>query len=110
MLSVVRNMGKVFDVVKDRSGDISLDIHEYLVRHPASTFFMKMEGQGPDGSGIEDQDVIVIDKAVSPRKGDVVVVVEDGDFKVDFLRDTKQVNSGELTVWGTVVGLVRKFR
>lgn len=102
-------MGKVFDVVKDRPSEASLDIQDYMVRHPASTFFMKVETHGPSDSGIEDGDVIVIDKAVTPKKGDLVVLVEDGDFKIDFFTKTKAPTTAELLVWGTVIGLLRRF-
>lgn len=101
-------MGKVFDVMKERSEDRPLDIHDYLVKHPASTFFMTMEGSGPEGSGIEEGDVLVVDKAVNAKGGDVVVLIEDGQMKVENF-STKNTSSEEVSLWGVVVGLLRRF-
>lgn len=100
-------MGKVFDVIKDRDKDTPLDIHDYMVTHPASTFFMKMEGDGPKYSGIEDGDVLVIDRAVTAKEGNLAVLIEDGILKVEKLSKNNQAE--ELVLWGTVVGLLRKF-
>ncbi len=101
-------MGKVFDVVKDRSTDAPLDIQEYIVRHPASTFFMVMEGDGPEGSDIKRGDVLVIDRSVSPKNGDIAVVTEDGVLNVVcFSKNTTA--SDAVVLWGLVTGIVRRF-
>ena len=100
-------MGKVFDVLKDKPNDRPLDIHDYLVKHPASTFFMKMEGEGPEGSGIYAGDMLVIDRAITAKKGNLAVVIVDGELKVE--KFSSEVKSEELSVWGVVVGLLRKF-
>lgn len=101
-------MGKVFDVVKDRSTDVPLDIQEYMVRHPASTFFMVMEGDGPEGSDIKSGDVVIIDRSVSPKKNDIAVVTEDGQLRVMFF-SKNDASSGEVSLWGVVTGILRRF-
>ncbi|OGG41799.1 hypothetical protein A2837_01125 [Candidatus Kaiserbacteria bacterium RIFCSPHIGHO2_01_FULL_46_22] len=100
-------MGKVFNVMKDETNDRPLDIHDYLVKHPASTFFMKMEGDGPEGSGIEEGDVLVVDRSVTAKRGSIVVMTEDGELKVTKFPSSD--DSAESSLWGVVIGLLRNF-
>lgn len=100
-------MGKVFDVLKDKPNDRPLDIHDYLVKNPASTFFMKMAGDGPEGSGVTAGDMLVIDRAVAAKKGSLAVVIIDGELKVEKL--SSKTETEEVSLWGVVVGLLRKI-
>lgn len=100
-------MGKMFDMSKEKPSDRPLDIHEYLVKNPASTFFMKMEGDGPEGSDIFSGDMLVIDRSVPFKKGGLAVVVADGELKLEKL--VSQVESDEVYLWGMVVGLLRRI-
>ena len=100
-------MGKVFNVLKDKPNDRPLDIHDYLVKHPASTFFMKMEGDGPEDSGVFAGDMLVIDRAITAKKGNLAVVIADGELRVEKL--SSKILSEESSLWGTVVGLLRKL-
>ena len=63
------------DVVERR---LSLDAH--LIRQPASTFLMRVAGDCLAGAGIRDGDLLVVDRAVPPSTGSVVVAVVDGAF------------------------------
>lgn len=97
-------MARAFNVMKDGDKERSLDIHDYLVKHPDATFFLKMEADGPEGSGIEEGDVLVVDRSLSPKRGSLIVATIDGDLKVEvFLKEEEQV------LWGVVIGLLRKF-
>lgn len=100
-------MGKVFDVLKDKPKDRPLDIHEYLVKNPASTFFMKMEGEGPEDSNIASGDMLVIDRSVTAKKGSLGVVIVDGELKVEKINS--KIMSDNVSLWGVVVGLLRRL-
>ena len=101
-------MAKTFFGVERGDHDEPLDIHDYMVDHKASTFFMKMEGEGPDGTDIKAGDVLVVDRAVLPKKGTVAVVAIDGELRVEVL--SGKVMSEDVTLWGVVTGLLRRFR
>lgn len=58
--------------------DRKLDLHQYLIKRPAATFLMRIRGESMRDLGILDGDLIVVDKSVTPRNGDVVVVSIDG--------------------------------
>lgn len=53
--------------------DRPLDIAEHLVRHPEATFFLRARGRSMIGAGIHDGDLLVVDRAVDPVHGKVVI-------------------------------------
>lgn len=63
-----------------------LDLHELLIRHPASTFFVRISGRSMVGAGIFDGDLAVIDRALTPVDGAVVLAAVEGDLTVKRLR------------------------
>ena len=64
----------------------SLDIAKYLVRRPKATFFMRVAGDSMVGDGINDGDLIVIDRAETVRDGHVVVARLDDQFTIKRFR------------------------
>ena len=63
-----------------------LDLNAFLVKRPAATYFVRVEGDSMDGAGIFDGDILVVDRSLSPADGDVAVASVDGDFTVKTLR------------------------
>ena len=59
-----------------------LDLNEHLIRHPSSTFFLRVDGDSMSGAGILTGDLIVVDKALSPRAGAIVVAEVGDEFTV----------------------------
>ena len=57
-----------------------LSLDEHLIRQPASTFLMRVAGDGLAGAGIHDGDLLVVDRATPPSTGSLVVAVVDGAF------------------------------
>ena len=51
----------------------SIDLNRELVRHPATTFYARAVGDSMKGCGIDDGDLLVIDKSIDPHDGDIVV-------------------------------------
>jgi len=58
--------------------DKCLDINEYLVRNPVSTFFFSVEGDSMQGAEIFAGDIIVVDKSIRPQHAQIVVAFVDG--------------------------------
>lgn len=58
----------------------SIDLNRELVRHPATTFYARAVGESMKGCGIDDGDLLVIDKSIEPHDGDIVVAFVDGEF------------------------------
>ena len=64
----------------------ALDLNELLVRRPAATFFVKVQGDSMTGAGIRDGDLLVVDRSLRPASGDVIIACVDGDFTVKTYR------------------------
>jgi len=103
----------------------TLDLNEHLVRHPAATFFVRVQGDSMIGAGIHHGDLLVIDRALEPRSGSIVVAVVDGELTVKrlHLEDGRVALVAEnpaypplvlsegqtLHIWGVVAHAVRSF-
>lgn len=102
-----------------------LDINDLVVRHPASTFFVRVSGDSMEGAGIFEGDVLVIDRAVEASDGKIVVAAVNGELLVKRIKRSRSgidlvsenpsyppIPVGEdedCYVWGVVVGSVRVF-
>jgi DNA polymerase V len=62
--------------------DKKLDLNEHLIKHPASTFFVKVKGDSMVGAGINSGDILIVDRSLEPKDKRIVVVVVNGDFTV----------------------------
>ena len=60
--------------------DVGIDLNDQLIRHPTSTFFLRVSGDSMTGDGIHDGDLLVVDRSLDPHPGRVVVAVLDGGF------------------------------
>lgn len=66
-----------------------LDLNELLVKRPAATFFVRVQGDSMIGAGIHDGDLLVVDRSLRPASGDVIIACVDGDFTVKTYRRDK---------------------
>jgi DNA polymerase V len=70
----------------EEAGGLALDLNDYLVKHPVSTYYLRVEGDSMTGAGIATGDIVVVDKSLQPRSGDIVVAAVDGDFTLKRLK------------------------
>lgn len=97
----------------------SLDVHEYLVRHPAATYFLKMDGNELAEEGICGGDVLVVDRSREPKLHDIIILIYAGEMYARkivqvgnervVLIDGRNIALANIDVWGTVCGVVRKL-
>ncbi|KGG15073.1 MULTISPECIES: LexA family protein [unclassified Prochlorococcus] len=71
--------------------DIGIDLNEELIRHPASTFFLRVEGESMTNAGILDGDLLVVDRSLEPQPENIVVAALDGSFILKKLTYCKDV-------------------
>jgi len=104
--------------------DLDLDLNSYLIQHPSATFCVRVEGDSMVGAGIQSGDVILIDRSLTPQKGNIVLAVLDGEFtvkRVDVQDDKlflipenpklQPIEVGEesnFQVWGVVTFVIHK--
>ncbi|NEX89144.1 translesion error-prone DNA polymerase V autoproteolytic subunit [Aeromonas rivipollensis] len=64
----------------------TIDLNQHCVSHPAATFYVKASGHSMVEEGINDGDMLVIDRAITARHGDIVLACLDGEFTVKKLQ------------------------
>ena len=106
-------------------GSKRLDLSTMLVEHPQATYFLRVAGPSMQEYGIGDGDLIVVDRAVQPRHGHIVVAVVDNEFTVKYLYkiagmvrlkagnptypDIIPKEGQTLEVWGVVTSCIKRF-
>lgn len=103
------------------------DLNREVVKNPASTFYGRVKGWSMKDAGVDDGDLLVIDKSLEYRKGAMAVCFIDGGFTLKFLerrtdglylvpanpdfRPIKVNNEDDgFTVWGIVTNVIKKVR
>ncbi|MGE5451412.1 MAG: LexA family protein [Acidobacteriota bacterium] len=102
-----------------------IDLTEILIKHPQATFLLRVRGESMREAGIFDGDTLVVDRAVKPRHGHIVVAVVEGEFTVKYLHERagriklKPANptfpeivprDGQtVEVWGVVTASIKQF-
>ena len=102
----------------------TLDLNEYLVKHPAATFFVKAAGESMIKAGIHPGDILIVDRSLEPEHGKIVIVALDGQLTVkrlhcqggethlspenDNYQPIKLEEGNDLVVWGVVTFVLHK--
>lgn len=63
-----------------------LDLHELVVAHPAATFFVRVQGDSMTGAGLNSGDLLVVDRSLEPKNGNIIVALLNGEFTVKRLK------------------------
>ncbi|WP_320664537.1 translesion error-prone DNA polymerase V autoproteolytic subunit [Prochlorococcus sp. MIT 1223] len=74
------NVSAGFPSPADDYMDVGIDLNEELIKHPASTFFLRVSGHSMTNAGIYDGDLLVIDRGINPIPGQIVIAILDGCF------------------------------
>lgn len=62
--------------------ECKLDLNEYLVKHPAATFFVRAAGDAMVNVGIHDNDILVVDRSISVSNNKIVIAAVNGKLMV----------------------------
>ena len=60
----------------------SIDLNEHLISNPFSTFFLRVKGDSMINAGIKDKDLIIVDKSLIAKPGNIVIAMIDGEFTI----------------------------
>jgi DNA polymerase V len=74
----------------DDYAEQSLSIDELLIKHPSATYLVRASGDSMIRSGIFDQDILIVDRAVEPKDGDIVIAGVDGELTCKYLNLAKR--------------------
>jgi DNA polymerase V len=115
-----------FGSAVDDGGARRIDLNEALIRHPEATFVMRASGTAMREAGIEDGDVLLVDRAIAAAHGHVVIAVVEGELtcrrlwrqgqRVRLLAadaDAPDLEPGEgiaIEVWGVVTTVIKSLQ
>lgn len=69
--------------------DRTLNLNELLIKHPAATFFVRVKGISMINAGINTNDILIVDRALSPTHNKIVIARIDGELTVKRLKMDK---------------------
>ncbi|QQK74151.1 translesion error-prone DNA polymerase V autoproteolytic subunit (plasmid) [Pectobacterium versatile] len=101
-----------------------LDLNEYCIAHPSATFFVRATGDSMTEAGILSGDLLIVDKALTPGHGDIVIAAVEGEFTVKRLCTTPRlclqpmnpayapifVEPDDLEIFGVVIHAIHTLR
>ena len=106
-----------------RDNKISLD--RVLVKNKEATFYAKVSGQSMIGAGLDDGDLLVVDKSLEPEHNKIAVCFIDGEFTVKRLQVTKEgvfllpanpayepiqvTEDNNFQIWGIVTHVIKRM-
>ena len=70
----------------------NIDLNEHLISNPFSTFFLRVKGDSMINAGIKDKDLIIVDKSLTAKPGNIIIAMIDGEFTMKRL----SIKNGEL--------------
>ena len=104
----------------------AIDLNKELVKHPAATFYGRVVGDSMIDAGVEEGDILVIDKALTPKDGDMAVCFVEGEFTLKYLRfhengltlmpanekypSIEIYEGSDFIMWGVVTYVIKKIR
>jgi len=105
---------------------LAIDLNQELIHNPASTFYGRVVGDSMIDAQIYEGDLLVIDKSLEPRDGDLAVCFLDGEFTLKYIdiddeviwlrpannhfKPIKVTPDNEFIVWGIVTYTIKKRR
>lgn len=103
----------------------TIDLNALCIKHPASTFFVKVEGDSMIDAGIFAGDILVVDRSLTARHLDIVIAGINNEFTVKVLSLKPPIqliprnanypvitlkDSDELNIFGVVTRVIRSLR
>ena len=105
--------------------EIRISLDNELVKNPEATFYARVSGDSMIGAGLEDGDLLVIDRSLNPENGKIGICMIDGEFtvkrikktggKLYLLAENKKYKTieirkeNELIIWGIVAYVIKKL-
>jgi DNA polymerase V len=81
-----------------------IDLNRHLIKDITSTYIVRVSGHAMEGAGISDGDELIVDRALEPRDGSVVIAVLDGELVIRRLRITNPDTSASASAGSNAAG------
>lgn len=105
--------------------DLKIDLNTHIIKHPSATFFGRVKGDSMQDAGIEDGDLLVIDRSLEPSEDKIAVCFVDGEFTIKRLHLSPEgiwlvpanenykpllcTQDNDLRIWGIVSYVIKAF-
>ena len=105
--------------------EIRISLDKELVKNEEATFYARVSGDSMQGAGLENGDLLIIDRSIEPSNNKIVVCFVDGEFTVKRIKiESKKVylipenkkyspieinEENELIIWGIVTYVIKKL-
>ena len=103
----------------------NIDLNEHLISNPFITFFLRVKGDSMINAGIKDKDLIIVDKSLTARPGNIIIAMIDGEFTIKRLSiknnelylnsenhnypDFRFKNHIDVQIWGVVIYSIHSY-
>ncbi|KIA84809.1 LexA family transcriptional regulator [Flavobacterium sp. AED] len=104
--------------------ETNIDLNKELSENPLATFYIKVKGNSMIDAGINDKDVLVVDRSLEPQNNKVAICFIDGEFTVKRIQlekdclylmpensnysPIKVTEENQLIIWGIVTYVIKK--
>ena len=106
--------------------DGRINLNDHLIKDVTSTFVVRVSGDSMEGAGISDGDELIVNRALTPRDGSIVIAILDGELTVKRLQlrgggvvlhaenpkypDIQVKDAASLIVWGVAETCLHDLR
>jgi DNA polymerase V len=103
----------------------NIDLNKELSENPLATFYIKVKGNSMIDAGIEDKDVLIVDRSIEPQNNKIAICFVDGEFTVKRIKlekdclylmpensnynPIKVTEENEFIIWGIVTYVIKKM-
>lgn len=103
--------------------DVSIDLNKELIKNPSSTFYGRVKGNSMRDAGVENGDLLIIDKSLRPANGKIAVCFLDGEFTIKKIKieneciwlvpansdfnPIKVTVENDFLIWGIVLHIIK---
>ena len=103
----------------------SIDLNKELTNNPLATFYIKVKGNSMVDAGINDKDVLVVDRSLEPQHNKIAICFIDGEFTVKRIKLKNNIlqlvpenkdyasiiitEENQLIIWGIVTYVIKKI-
>ena len=105
--------------------EIRISLDKELVKNEEATFYARVSGDSMQGAGLENGDLLIIDRSIEPSNNKIAVCFVDGEFTVKRIKiESKKLylipenkkyspieinEENELIIWGIVTYVIKKL-
>jgi DNA polymerase V len=103
--------------------DLTIDLNRHLIKHPSATYYARVKGESMRDAGINDGDLLIVDKSIDPADGKIAICYIDGEFTLkrikidqngiwlmpanDRFKPIRIEQDNTLVIWGIVTFVIK---